>query len=87
MIHVLAEHSALYREKQQELLNDHFTQVVLEQKVDAWADLLRNEVAEAHQTDSAHVAPASWEGLVTAFKDSLVAARQALVEDIDEYQP
>ena len=88
MIHALAEYSHIYREKQQELLNGPFSQAVVEQRVDAWADLLRDEVADAYQTDPAvHPAPADWEDSVTTSKDSLAIARQALAEDIDEHQP
>jgi len=87
MIHALAEYSHLYREKQQELLSGPFSQAVVEQRVDAWADLLRDEVAHAYQTDPAvHLAPADWEVRVTGFKDSLAITRQALAEDIDEHQ-
>ena len=87
LIHALAEYSDLYREKQQELLSGVFAQEAVEQRVDAWADLLRDEVTAAHQTDSVHVAPENWEVLVTNFKASLAVARQALAEDIDEHEP
>lgn len=87
IMNALAGYSDLYRERQQELLDGPFSQAVAEQRVDAWADLLRNEVAAAHEIDSVHLAPATWEILVEDFKDSLTTARQALAEDIAEHQP
>ena len=87
LIHALAGYEDLYLEKQQEFLEDYFAQVVVEEWVDDWADLLRDEVADAHQTDPVHIAPAGWEVRVTDFKRSLSRARQALVDDIAAHQP
>ena len=58
-----------------------------EEWVDAWAALIRDEVAAAHDYDPVHVAPAQWELRVEDFKNSLSRARQALALDIAASQP
>ncbi|MFP6641364.1 MAG: CotH kinase family protein, partial [Myxococcota bacterium] len=82
MIHALGDYSGLYQERQQELLDGPFAQERVEQKIDAWIELLRDEVIAAHEANPLLIDAAAWEATAESFKASLTAARQGLAEDI-----
>ena len=82
MIHALADYSGLYQERQQELLDGPFAQERVEQKIDAWIELLRDEVVAAYEANPLLTDPALWEVTAESFKASLTVAREALAEDI-----